>query len=131
MKQLVESWIQLNKRTLSVITILKLAAGRDLCNNFSYLFMKCLLETSNWITDLSDVENKEKKRILKLRKKLEAVEAESYDAISQSLREVLTPLPLVLIFLNRSTQSEVVGIRDTLMESTYRCPKTVDQSNRH
>lgn len=80
--------------------------------------MKCLLESSNWITDFNAMENKEKKRILKLRKKLEAVEAESYDAISQSLREVLTPLPLVLIFLNRSNQSEVVGIRDTPMGST-------------
>jgi predicted PurR-regulated permease PerM len=87
MRQLVEYWIELNKRTLSVMAILKLAAGRTLLLLILFSHETAIV-SSNWITDLSALENKEKKRILKLRKKLEAVEVESYDALSQSLLEV-------------------------------------------
>jgi hypothetical protein len=86
MRQLLEYWIELNRRTLIALSIMKAAAGTVALASLSHT----PTDPSNWKTDFSEMQNREKKQILKLRKKIEAVEADSFDAISQSFREVFS-----------------------------------------
>lgn len=73
--------------------------------------------SSNWKTEFTDVENREKKKILKLRKKLDAIESESYDAISQSMHEVTCLRFLLLTFIKIHSKRE--GWRQRSADGIY------------